>query len=57
MRESGFAVLHANINKNVESANCLPPKEVMGGGGTWVRNYMQIWMEVDSNSKCNLIGI
>lgn len=32
MRESGFAVLHANINKNVESANCLPPKEVMGGG-------------------------
>lgn len=31
MRESMFAVLPTNIKKDVESDNCLPPKEVVGG--------------------------
>ena len=30
-RESVFAVALTNIKKNVESDNCLPPKEVVGG--------------------------
>ena len=31
MRESVFAVPSTNIKKNVESDNCLPPTEVVGG--------------------------
>lgn len=56
-REFVFAVLPTNIKKNAESDNCLPPKEVVGGRERRIRNYMQVWMDVDSSSNCNLIGI
>lgn len=45
-----FVVFNTNINKNVESSNSLPLKEIVRGGGG-VRNYMQFWMDIDLSSK------